>query len=97
MAIDIFVENNTLFLDYSPDFQSNWVPSELEISGEVTIKKVFTFKKADLYENELLHVGRQEGLMKVAKNMLTKQFSVEDVIQITELPLEVIQGLLEDH
>ena len=55
MALNIFVENDTLFLDYSPDFENNWVFGELETSEKVIIKKVFEFKKSDLYEKELVH------------------------------------------
>jgi hypothetical protein len=55
MAINIFDENDILFLDYSPDSENNWVLEEIETSDEIIIKKVFVFKKTDLYEKELSH------------------------------------------
>jgi len=52
MALEIYDENDTLFLYYSPDVPDGWVQKGLMNYGKVVIKKVFEFKEVDLYEND---------------------------------------------
>jgi len=73
MAIEIFHENDILFLDYSPDSEKNWALDELEISNEVTIKKVFVFKRKDLYEEELSHRSNENSSIFVLGNLDSKK------------------------
>jgi len=55
MTINIFIENDILFLDYSPEYNYNWVRNNFEIEKEINIKNIFYFNKADLYEKELTY------------------------------------------
>jgi len=52
MSIEIYDENDTLFLYYSPDTPNDLVHMKLNNYGKIVIKKVFEFKEVDLYEND---------------------------------------------
>ena len=73
MAIKIFVKNDILFLDYSPDSEGNWVFGELEVSNSVIVKKVFEFEKTDLYENELEYASSENSSIFVLGTLDSKK------------------------
>lgn len=53
--------------------------------------KAIMDKNSDLYEAEIK--GKAEGKLEAARNALRKGFSIEDIAEITGLPLETIQKI----
>jgi len=52
MAINFFKKEKLLLLEYSPYNGRDWVRPEFEADKDVTIAKIFIFKKEDLYDEE---------------------------------------------
>ena len=57
--------------------------------------KAIMDKNSDLYEAEMkgMAEGETKGKLEAAKNALRKGFSIEDIVEITGLPLETIQKI----
>ena len=47
------------------------------------------------YDRELIEQGVFEKAIKVAKRMIAKGASIEDILEITELPKKEIEQLME--
>mgnify|MGYP001600894356 FL=1 len=49
--IEFSIENGLLILRYSP--QSPWITREFETNDDISLKKTFTFTRADLLDGEV--------------------------------------------
>jgi predicted transposase/invertase (TIGR01784 family) len=73
--------------------QANWSKKEIaEYNRDVDVRRRTQAKFVDEHEQGLVK-GRKEEKNKIARNMLAKKMAVEDIAEITGLPLEALKKL----
>jgi len=85
------VEDRGLFINDALDqlLEEGYLP---EFFGREEVRDMFA--EVFSYDQELIDFGIEQGIEQTAKKLLTKGMTIKEVLEITELPLDVVQGLV---
>lgn len=94
MSIRVFIEDNKLLIEYSPDNGVKWIDEIIKTDEEFTLKRTFTFRQQDFYEyNETDDTERtfvigfiEDGYFRIEKRILD---TTQDVLIHTSVRISI--------
>ena len=94
MSIRVFIEDNKLLIEYSPDNGVKWIDEIIKTDEEFTLKRTFTFRQQDFYEyNETDDSERtfvigfiEDGYFRIEKRILD---TTQDVLIHTSVRISI--------
>lgn len=94
MSIRVFIEDNKLLIEYSPDNGVKWIDEIVKTDEEFTLKRTFTFRQQDFYEyNETDDSERtfvigfiEDGYFRIEKRILD---TTQDVLIHTSVRISI--------
>ena len=83
--IEFSIENGLLILRYSP--QSPWITREFETNDDISLKKTFTFTRADPLDGEVDENMEETRVRFVLGRLVGEYFRIESRVLSTRFPV----------